>query len=250
MTDPDTSLAGRTALITGAARRLGRAMAVTLAGQGIHVVVHHNRSEPEAIALCEEIHRSGGSAWRVQGDLADADQAARVFEDAVAQAGAIDILINNASVFEPDTIWDATEDSVLANLRIHALAPLTLARRMARQGGQGHIINLLDTRVAVYDKEHVSYHISKRILAMLTRMLAMELAPKIAVNGIAPGLILPPAGQDESYLEKLAYTNPLKCHGSPQDITDAVLFLLRSRFITGQILYIDGGYHMKGRMYD
>ena len=81
-------------------------------------------------------------------------------------------------------------------------------------------------------------------------MLAVELGPEIAVNAVAPGLILPPAGQDDSYLEKLTYTNPLKRHGDPKDVTDAIEFLLRSRFITGQIIYIDGGYHMKGHMYD
>lgn len=250
MKDRDISLAGRTALVTGAARRLGRTMAVALAGQGAGVVVHHNRSEPEAVALCEEIRKLGGGVWRVQGDLADTQQAEQVFRESIAQAGRIDILINNASTFESDTIWDATEDSILSNIRIHAMAPLTLARQMAGQGGEGHIINLLDTRVAVYDREHASYHISKRVLATLTRMLAMELGPKIAVNAIAPGLVLPPIDQDASYLEKLAYTNPLKRHGQPQDVTDAMLFLLRSRFITGQILYIDGGYHMKGHMYD
>ncbi len=250
MKDRDSSLAGRTALVTGAARRLGQTMAVALAGQGVRVVVHHHRSEPEAVAVCEEIQRLGGSVWRVQGDLADTQQAEQAFREAIAQAGRIDILINNASTFESDTIWDATEDSILSNIRIHAMAPLTLARQMAGQGGEGHIINLLDTRVAVYDREHASYHISKRVLATLTRMLAMELAPKIAVNAIAPGLVLPPLGQDENYLEKLAYTTPLKCHGQPQDVADAMLFLLRSRFITGQILYVDGGYHMKGHMYD
>ena len=97
---------------------------------------------------------------------------------------------------------------------------------MAGQGITGHIVNLLDTRVTVYDKEHASYHISKRVLLTLTRMLALELAPKIAVNGIAPGLILPPAGQDEAYLQRLAHTNPLQRHGGPQDVVDAVLFLL------------------------
>jgi NAD(P)-dependent dehydrogenase (short-subunit alcohol dehydrogenase family) len=250
MKDTDASLAGRKALITGAAKRIGRALALALAEQGVRVVVHHHWSEREAAALCDEIQKAGGSAWPVQGDLADAGQARRIFRDAVDQAGGIDILINNASIFEPDTLWDVTEESLALNLRLHALSPLTLAREMARQGEAGHIVNLLDTRVTVYDREHASYHISKRVLLTLTRMLALELAPKIAVNGIAPGLILPPAGQDESYLQGLVYTNPLKRHGGPQDVVDAVLFLLRSRFVTGQILYIDGGYHMKGHVYD
>ncbi|HNS22915.1 MAG TPA: SDR family oxidoreductase [Sedimentisphaerales bacterium] len=250
MKDLETALAGRTALVTGAARRLGRAMVMALAEQGVRVVAHYHRSEQDAVTLCDEIRRAGGSAWRVQGDLADARKLEGVFRDAVAQAGPIDILINSASIFERDTLWDATEESVLLNLRIHAMAPLALARAMARQGGEGHVINLLDTRVTVYDKEHASYHISKRVLATLTRMLALELAPKIAVNAIAPGLILPPAGEDETYLERLSHCNPLHRHGGPADVVDAALFLLRSRFITGQILYIDGGYHMKGHMYD
>ena len=250
MKDANMSLAGRTALVTGGAKRLGRAMVLALAAQGARVVVHHNHSEREAAVVCEEVRRSGGSAWRVQGDLAQAGQAESIFREAVAQAGAVDILINNASIFERDTVWDATEESVLLNLRIHAMAPLSLARAMAGQGITGHIVNLLDTRVTVYDKEHASYHISKRVLLTLTRMLALELAPKIAVNGIAPGLILPPAGQDEAYLQRLAHTNPLQRHGGPQDVVDAALFLLGSRFITGQILYVDGGYHMKGHMYD
>ncbi len=250
MKDMDSSLAGRTALVTGAAKRLGRAMALALAAQGVRVVVHHNRSGQEAAALCDEVRRRGGSAWRVQSDLARADQVESVFRQAIAQAGAVDILINNASIFEQDTVWDMTEESVLLNLRIHALAPLTLARAMAGQGIAGHIINLLDTRTTVYDREHASYHISKRVLLTLTRMLALELAPRIAVNGIAPGLILPPAGQDEAYLERLTHTNPLQRHGGPGDVIDAALYLLRSRFITGQVLYVDGGYHMKGHMYD
>lgn len=250
MREPDNSLAGKTALVTGAARRLGRAMALALAVRGARVAVHYSRSEAEAVAVCEEIRRIGGSAWPVQGDLSRGGQAESIFRDSVAQAGPVDILINNASIFEQDTLWGMTEESVLLNLRIHAMAPLSLAREMARQGVSGHIVNLLDTRMTLYDKEHASYHVSKRVLLTLTRMLALELAPQIAVNGIAPGLILPPAGQDESYLKRLVHTNPLMRHGGPEDIVDAVLFLLRSRFITGQVLYVDGGYHMKGHMYD
>jgi len=250
MDDSDISLTGRTALVTGAARRIGKAMAMALAAQGAAVVVHHNRSGDEAGILCDQIRRNGGAAWPLQGDLADEGQAKRLFWDAVALSGPIDILINNASFYERDTLWEATEESILLNLRVHALAPLTLGREMAGQGRTGHIVNLIDTRATVYDREHASYHISKRVLLTLMRMMALELAPRIAVNGIAPGLILPPAGEDESYLQRLAHANPLNRYGRPEDVVDAMLFLVRSRFVTGQILYIDGGYHMKGHMYD
>jgi pteridine reductase len=249
MEDVSVSLAGRTALVTGAAKRIGRAIALALAQHGVHVVAHYSQSDREAEALCSEIERLGVRAWSVRGDLMDARQTELVFREAAAQAGSIDVLINNASIFERDTVWDATEESVWKNLRIHALAPLILARELAGQGRPAHVINLLDTRVTVYDREHASYHISKRALLTLTRMLAVELAPNVAVNAIAPGLILPPAGENETYLVKLAHTNPLKRYGGPADVVEAVLFLLRSRFITGQIIYVDGGYHMKGHMY-
>jgi pteridine reductase len=250
MEDESVSLAGRTALVTGAGKRIGRAIALTLAENGVHVAVHYNQSAPEALALCEEIRRLGVSAWPIQGDLMDARQTEAIFREAVAQAGPLDILVNNASIFDRDTLWEATEESITKNFRIHVVAPLILSRELAKQGRAAHIINLLDTRVAVYDREHASYDISKSGLLTLTYMLALELGPNVAVNAVAPGSILPPPGQSEVYLMKLAHANPLSRIGSPMDIAEAALFLLRSRFITGQVIYVDGGIHMKGRLYD
>ncbi len=250
MNDSSTSLAGKTALITGAAKRLGKALALTLAQQGVNVVVHFNHSEQEASAACDEVRHLGVSAWCVQGDLSDTGQTDTLFDRAVAEAGPIDILINNASTFGKETIWETSAQSLEANLHLHATAPLILARALAGQDRGGAIVNMLDTRVTVYDHKHASYHISKRVLLTLTRMLAMELAPAVTVNAVAPGLILPPSGEDESYLKKLAHCNPLNRYGDPEQVADAVLFLLRSRFITGQVIYVDGGYHMKGHMYD
>ena len=244
------SLKGQTALITGAAKRIGRAIALALAQHGANVIVHYSRSDDAAGALCDEIRRVGPLAWPLRGDLLDAARTRSLFESALSRAGPVDILINNASIFGEETLWDTTEEALWRNVRIHAMAPLVLAREFAKQGRPGHIINLLDTRVTAYDRKHASYYISKRALLTLTRMLALELAPAVAVNAVAPGLILPPAGQDEEYLKKLVHTNPLARHGGPVDVTDAILFFVRSRFITGQIIYVDGGYHMKGHMYD
>lgn len=250
MEDSGSSLKGRTALITGAAKRIGRAIALALARQGVNVVAHYNCSDQAAATLCEEIRLTGALAWQVQGNLLDANRTQEVFREARLQAGPIDVLVNNASTFDEDTLWDMTDRSLSRNLCIHAMAPLVLARELAKQDKPGHIVSLLDTRVMVYDRKHASYHVSKRTLLTLTRMLAVELAPNIAVNAIAPGLILPPVGKDQSYLEELAHTNPLNRCGHPRDVTDTILFLLRSRFITGQVIYVDGGYHMKGHMYD
>jgi len=244
------SLAGKTALVTGAAKRIGRALALALAQDGVHVVVHYNQSDQDAIAVCREIQRLGVSAWPIKGDLLDTSRTESLFREATAQAGPIDILINNASIFDRDTLWEATEESIGKHMRIHAVSPLILARELGRQGRAGHIVNLLDTRVAIYDKVHASYGISKGALLALTGMLALELAPNIAVNAVAPGSILPPPGQSEAYLAKLAQANPMQRVGGPEDIVQAVLFLLHSRFITGQVIYVDGGIHMKGHIYD
>jgi pteridine reductase len=250
MENADRSLAGKRALITGAAKRIGKAIATALAQSGADVVVHNHKSAEEAVALGEDLRQLGVSVWSVQGDLMDVAQTERIFRDAAAQAGPLDILVNNASIFDRDTLWEATDESIGKNVRLHATVPLILSRALAGQGRPGHIVNLLDTRVAVYDREHASYDLSKSMLLTLTRMLALELAPNVAVNAVAPGSILPPPGYGVDYLTKLTYANPLNRHGDPQDIADAVLFLVRSRFITGQIIYVDGGMHMKGRIYD
>ena len=135
------------------------------------------------------------------------------------------------------------------NVNVNALAPFLLSRAFAAQQREGCIINFLDTRIMDYDKTHVSYHLSKRMLFSITRMMALEFAPKVRVNAIAPGLILPPEGKDETYLQDLAPSNPLQTYGGPGDIVEAVLFLLRGRYITGQVVYVDGGRHMLGGVY-
>lgn len=243
------SLIGKTALITGAARRLGRAIALALARAGADVVVHYHAHGNQAKAVADEIAALDRRAWTMDADLGDAVQTEALMERAIGMVGQVDILINNASIFPADTVMDMSPEALMRSVAIHAAGPLILSRRLAKQGRSGHIINLLDSRVEDYDRQHASYHLGKRMLLTLTRMLALELAPRIAVNAVAPGLILPPEGQDLSYLQKLAESNPLKRYGDPKDITDAVLFLLRSEFITGQVIFVDGGRHLKGKVY-
>ena len=250
MKDAENRLEGKTALVTGAARRIGRAISLALARHGVHLVIHYHRSVREAESLLRDIQGLGVKGWLVKADLGDPKQVETLFERAVGEAGPIDILINNASIWPKETLWEVSDQSLRTAMRIHALAPLVLSRDLAKQNRPGQIVNLLDTRVTGYDKTHTAYHLSKRSLLTLTGMLALELAPAVTVNAIAPGLILPPEGQDETYLQNLSHTNPMNRYGGPEDVTEAVIFLLRSRFITGQILYIDGGFHMKGHFYD
>jgi hypothetical protein len=168
---------------------------------------------------------------------------------AVKLAGPIDILVNNASIFPQSGIMDFSPADLAENVQIHAMAPLQLCRDLAAQGRAGDIVNMLDCRITDYDAEHAAYHLSKRMLFSMTRMLAIELAPGIKVNAVAPGLIIPPPGCDESFLERNASTNPLGRWGTVEQIADAVCFLVRSDFVTGQVIFVDGGRNLKGRFY-
>ncbi|MBS3733338.1 MAG: SDR family oxidoreductase [Phycisphaerae bacterium] len=243
-------LANKTALVTGAARRIGRATALALAEAGADVVVHYNRSAAAAERTAAEVRDAGRKAWTIACDLSEPADAAELMSRVRDEAGAVDVLVNNASVFEADGIISTGVAEIEASIRLHAEAPLLLARGLAGQGRDGHVVNVLDTRVVDYDRAHASYHLGKRMLLTLTRMLAVELAPRVAVNAVAPGAILPPAGADEAYLATLAEANPLRRIGSVAAVTDAIRFLLGSDFITGQVVYVDGGRHMMGRMYE
>jgi pteridine reductase len=245
-----SALAGQVALVTGAAVRLGRHVAEALAEEGVHVVVHYRSSYRQAGELVERLMARGVEAWAVQADLADPTQAAALFAGARRTCSRpIGILVNSASIFVPSKVLSFSAAELAHNVQVNAFAPLQLCRSMAAEGQPGQIVNFLDTRVVDHDRDHAAYHLSKRMLHTMTRMLALELAPSIRVNAVAPGLILPPPGKSESYLEGLADSVPLKRHGSARDVVRAVLFLLHSDFVTGQVIYLDGGSNLKGNMY-
>jgi NAD(P)-dependent dehydrogenase (short-subunit alcohol dehydrogenase family) len=237
-------LAGKTALVTGAGQRLGRAIATRLAEAGANIVVHHSGRTSLPDGLAAEFDRLGVKWWQAPADFEAPAQYEALVEQALKAAGGLDILVNSAAVFLADTLKDARFEAIVRCLEINAWAPLALSRDFARLAGRGSIVNVLDTRVDGYDWNHVSYILSKHALAVLTRMTALEFAPGIRVNAVAPGLILPPAGKDEAYLDRLAATVPLKRHGGPSDVADAVLFLATAPYVTGETLHIDGGRHL------
>jgi pteridine reductase len=238
-------LRGRTALVTGASKRIGRAIALALAKEGVNVVVHYSSSEQAARTLAEDVRKQGVNAWTVRADFAKSAETETLIARTLKVASALDILINNAAIFSPGTLQDMDFAGLMEHMRVNAWTPLVLSRKFVSQVGAGKIVNVLDARITTNDSTHLAYILSKRVLAGLTAMMAREFAPKITVNGIAPGPILPPAGKDEEYLQRLAGTLPLKRHGDPADITAAVLYLLENDFVTGQILYVDGGQHLK-----
>ncbi len=237
-------LRGKTALVTGAAKRIGREIALALAAEGANVVIHYRESAAEAEGLGAELAARGVQSWPVGADFDDPAATARLIPDALAAAGSLDILVNSASLFSPSAIQDVDLADMTRLMRVNAWAPLSLSRDFARLVGRGKIVNLLDTRVTALDASHVAYVLSKRALLFLTELMAVEFAPGIAVNAVAPGLILPPSGRDEAYLHELAKAVPLRRHGGPRDVADAVLFLLTSDFVTGQVIFVDGGQHL------
>ncbi|MFP6598296.1 MAG: SDR family oxidoreductase [Candidatus Hydrogenedentota bacterium] len=241
---------GETVLITGGAKRLGRATALTLAKSGFDIVVHYNESREEAESLVDELGALGISACAIQATLSDADSCAELLESCRDAAGDIHHLVNNAAIFPSDTLDELSMAFLESNLSINTMVPFLLSKGLRDAGSLRSVVHLLDTRITDYDAKHVSYHLSKRALMSLISMMALEWAPEVRVNAVAPGLILPPEGEEEDYLQALAHTNPLQAVGDAQDIADTVLFLLNSHFITGEIIYVDGGRHLKGRVYE
>lgn len=240
------SLRGQTALVTGAGQRIGEAIALALAKEQVNVVVHYRRSQARAEKLRDALIAGGVRAFSIQADFDDPRGADSLLERARGEAGPIQILVNSASDFQTEPLQAMTYQSLVHNVAVNAWAPFALTRAFARQTVRGKVVNFVDAQVAGQDLTHAAYILSKHLLATLTTMTALEHAPAITVNAVAPGLILPPEGKDESYLAGLAPALPLKRHGGLADVTGAVLFLLTSDFITGQVIYVDGGRHLIG----
>lgn len=247
-------LKGKTALVTGGARRIGAALCEALAAEGCRVVIHYNHSARPAATLAARLRRNGAQAWTVAGDFRTGDyrtgdyRAARsadhVVRQAVAVAGKLDILINNAAVFDKQRLLRVTAAAIRAEWEVNLLAPLLLMQAFARRVKRGRVINLLDCRIASHQSDAVSYSLAKKSLADLTRLAALELAPGITVNGVAPGPVL--TADTAGATRESAGPLPLKIRPTVQDVVKAVLFLLEADTITGQIIFVDSGRHLLG----
>ncbi|MHB9032452.1 MAG: SDR family oxidoreductase [Anaerolineae bacterium] len=236
-------LANHTALVTGGAVRIGYALAMALAQNGVHVAIHYNESAVEAEKVTAELRSQGVRAAALQADLAAPDAAHELVTAARAQLGDLDILVNSAAIFPPGGLLDTTGaawDKVMAvNLR----TPFFLAQAFVQALGErrGHIVNIADWRAVRPGVGHIAYTMSKAGLVAMTRSLAQSLGPNVQVNAIAPGMILAPPGAPPDYLEKMARQIPLKRHGSPADVAQALLYLLQSDYVTGELMFVTGG---------
>jgi NAD(P)-dependent dehydrogenase (short-subunit alcohol dehydrogenase family) len=237
----------KAALVTGGARRIGRALVLGLAEAGYAVAIHHHRSQAEADALADEICRRGGKALALAADLADENAVKRLLPAAAAALGPIGVLLNNASIFENDTITTATRESWDAHLAVNLRAPFVLTQELAAglpAGSGGVVVNLLDERVWNLTPYFVSYTVSKAALWTLTRTMALALAPRIRVNGIGPGPALPSAHQTEEQFLARCHGLPLRRGTSPDEVVAAMRFILDAPAMTGQMIALDGGEHL------
>jgi len=241
-------LVGRVALVTGAGRRLGRALAAALAGRGMTLALHHHASGEGALALRDEIRAAGGRAECLAADLTDADVARDLPGRAIAAFGRLDVLVNSAAVmprlrFEETTPeqWDAILD-----LNLRAAFFCTQGAAAALREARGRVVNLADLAGLEPWPAYAAHSVSKAGVVMLTKVLALSLAPEVTVNAVAPGAVLVPEDYDEAARSWLARSTPLGRLGSPADAVGAVLYLLeRGDYVTGTTLVVDGGRHIR-----
>jgi len=243
------NLRGKTALVTGAAHRLGAAAAEALAAGGCSIVLHYHSSEHEAMQTARRIEAAGGELYLVRQDLEQPEAAEELTEKILDLGVSPDILINSAGSYPRTDFTGMRWSDLESALKLNSFAPFSLSRAFSRLPRAACIVNVLDARMVDYDRHHLAYHLSKRLLNDLTRVLSCELAPDIRVNGVAPGIILPDRPDDPVLIEKYRQATLLKRIGTPEEYVQTLLFLITNEFITGQVIFVDGGRHLHGRFY-
>ncbi len=240
------SLEGKTVLVTGGARRVGRLFALACGRAGANVIIHHGNSAQEALDLKEEIESFGPQAWSLPSDLSNADEVSRLIYRA-NEFSPLYALINSAAIFETLSFQETKLKDWERHLSINLTAPFLLSQAFAKQipeNEKGRIVNILDWRALRPGADHFPYTITKSALAAMTKSLAVALAPHITVNGLALGAVLPPA-DNLSASEKIVESVPAKRWSEAGEVEDALLFLLSGpAYITGEIIHVDGGRHL------
>lgn len=237
----------RTALVTGAARRIGRSIALALAEDGWSVALHHHSSMDDAAAVVKEIEALGGRAVALNADLAKPDAPGDIVSRAAVELGPLSLLVNNASLFERDDAQGMTAESWAAHMDTNLRAPAFLSQAFAAQlpdGQEGNIVNIIDQRVWAPTPHFFSYTISKMALWDMTQVMARSLAPRIRVNGVGPGPALANPRQSAADFEKQTKATILGRGTTPDEICAAVRFILASPSMTGQMIALDGGQHL------
>jgi pteridine reductase len=247
---PSNALFGQVALVTGAGRRVGRALALALGARGMRVAVHYHASAAGADDTVRRIDASGGEGWSVGADLGMPDAPAALIDSVVRHFGALDVLVNSAAIMLRTPLQEVTPavwDQILSlNLRAPFFCAQAAARAMqATNPPRGVIINIADLAGMEVWPGYLPHGISKAAVIHMTRALARVLAPSIRVNAVAPGAVLLPDDWGTEEAERLSRTTPLKRVGSPDDVAQAVIYLLEAQYVTGHVLVVDGGRHVR-----
>jgi NAD(P)-dependent dehydrogenase (short-subunit alcohol dehydrogenase family) len=228
-------------LITGASDRIGKSLALYFAEHNYNVAIHYASSFSKAQKLRNEIKEQGGRCDIFQANFDNEDEVFGLIER-VREKFSINVLINNASDFYENSFGDKGMEHLMHFFNVNFKAPYILCKEFAKNvENNALIINILDTNIRKQNTKHFDYLLSKKFLAVFTKQLSIELVLKIRVNGIAPGIILPPPGKDIEYINRMAKSIPMKQKGSPENIVTAVDYLLKNTFVTGELLFVDGG---------
>ncbi len=234
------------ALITGAAQRIGKAMAEHLAARGWDIAIHYNLSAEKAAELAGQLSAKhpGQRFMTFQSDLLNDRQTEMLVPEVMEKMGKPTLLINNASLFDPNTLAATSTSFFDQQMTVNLKAPFILMREFMNRCGEGMIINMTDTRITGNQQGFAAYSLAKKSLWELTKMAAAAYGPAFRVNAIAPGLTLAPAGKGDEYLQNLAEKIPMKRPGGIRPILDALDYILKNDYLTGQLLFGDGGQHL------
>jgi pteridine reductase len=242
-----TPLAGRVAIVTGAGRRVGRVLAVALGARGMHVVVHYGGSADGARETARQIEAAGGAATIVQADLRDVAAGQQLVARVVEQAGELFALVNSAAIMLRTPVGETTPAQWDEMFALNVRAPYFLSQHAAPalRAARGAIVNSADLAAFETWPAYVPHGMTKAAVVQMTRALAHALAPEVRVNAVAPGVVLLPEGWSDADAEHLRGTTPLRRLGTPEDVAHAVVYLLEADYVTGEVIKVDGGRHIR-----
>jgi len=238
----------QTALITGASKRIGKAIALHLAARGWNIIVHYNTSGIEAEKLVGSLSEKypNQNCRSIQANLSNINEVVGLIPSIIAKSDVFQLLVNNASVFDKSYFNETSIELYEAQMTVNLMAPFFLMRDYTNYCKSGNIINFVDTRVNTNATNFAVYSLSKKGLWDATKMAALEMAPNIRVNAIAPGVTLAPTDEDDNYLKNLAKNIPMKVPGGIDPILSSIDYILENNHLTGQLLYADGGENLGG----
>lgn len=234
----------KAALVTAGARRVGKAMALRLAERGYDIALHYNNSSNQAEETKKEIEQKGRKCHLFQADLLNDEALERLMPSVIERLPGLSLLVNNASIWKEGSFVDSAKEDLDQYLKIHVEVPYLLTRDFARLARKGLVVNITDSNIVKHSSRYFAYLLSKKALYDFTLLAATELAPEIRVNAIAPGAVQAPEDERKEKYESKFTQNPLNHAGSPEDVADALDFLINSEHISGQCIFVSGGKHL------